>query len=105
MADVRVTVDLAGVEKKVSPQAMKRGKIAAGSEALLIMEHYVPLGAGGGALRASGHVEGKFQYHAICDGSQTSLADTLCAWSSPLILFPQIQTESLEVLARRWSLN
>lgn len=58
MADVRVTVDLAGVEKKVSPQAMKRGKIAAGSEALLIMENYVPLRAGGGALRASGHVEG-----------------------------------------------
>ena len=43
MADVRVSIDLAGVEKKVSPQAMQRGKIAAGSEALLIMDSSVPV--------------------------------------------------------------
>ncbi|HEM3505250.1 TPA: capsid protein [Streptococcus suis] len=57
MADVKVTVNLDGVERKVSPQAMQRGKIATGSEALLIMDSSVPLRAGGGALRASGRVE------------------------------------------------
>ncbi|WP_049507614.1 minor capsid protein [Streptococcus anginosus] len=67
MADVRVTVDLGGVEKKVSPQAMKRGKLAAGSEALLIMDSSVPLRAGGGALRASGRVEpnGDVSYNTV----------------------------------------
>ena len=67
MADVRVTVDLGGVEKKVSPQAMKRGKLAAGSEALLIMDSSVPLRAGGGALRASGRVEpnGDASYNTV----------------------------------------
>ncbi|NQJ67663.1 capsid protein [Streptococcus suis] len=67
MADVRVTVDLAGVENKVSPQAMQRGKIAAGSEALLIMDSSVPLRAGGGALRASGRVEpnGDASYNTV----------------------------------------
>ena len=58
MADVRVTVNLDGVQRKLSPQAMKRGKIAMGNEGLLIMENHVPLKAGGGALRASGHVNG-----------------------------------------------
>ncbi|MED5805750.1 minor capsid protein [Streptococcus anginosus] len=67
MVDVRVTVDLGGVEKKVSPQAMKRGKLAAGSEALLIMDSSVPLRAGGGALRASGRVEpnGDASYNTV----------------------------------------
>lgn len=67
MADVRVTVDLGGVEKKVSPQAMKRGKLAAGSEALLIMDSSVPLRADGGALRASGRVEpnGDASYNTV----------------------------------------
>ncbi|GGE26294.1 minor capsid protein [Streptococcus himalayensis] len=67
MADVRVAVDLAGVEKKVSPQAMQRGKIAAGNEALLIMDSSVPLRAGGGALRASGRVEpnGDVSYNTV----------------------------------------
>lgn len=67
MADVRVTVDLGGVEKKVSPQAMKRGKLAAGSEALLIMDSSVPLRAGGGALRASSRVEpnGDVSYNTV----------------------------------------
>ena len=67
MADVRVTVDLGGVEKKVSSQAMKRGKLAAGSEALLIMDSSVPLRAGGGALRASGRVEpnGDVSYNTV----------------------------------------
>ncbi len=67
MADVRVTVDLAGVEKKVSPQAMQRGKIAAGNQALLIMDNSVPLRAGGGALRASGRVEsnGDVSYNTV----------------------------------------
>ena len=51
MADVRVSIDLAGVEKKVSPQAMQRGKIAAGSEALLIMDSSVPLRSIGGVIR------------------------------------------------------
>ncbi|WP_070021799.1 minor capsid protein [Streptococcus agalactiae] len=65
MADVRVTVDLGGAEKKVSPQSMKRGKIAAGSEALLIMDSYVPLRRG--ALRASGRVEpnGDASYNTV----------------------------------------
>lgn len=67
MADVRVTVDLGGVEKKVSPQTMKRGKLAAGGEALLIMDSSVPLRAGGGALRASGRVEpnGDASYNTV----------------------------------------
>ncbi len=67
MADVRVTVDLEGAEKKVSPQTMKRGKLAAGSEALLIMDSSVPLRAGGGALRASGRVEpnGDVSYNTV----------------------------------------
>ncbi|NRG73888.1 capsid protein [Streptococcus suis] len=55
MADVRVTVDLAGVEKKVSPQSMQRGKIAAAEEAELIMRPHVPLRDG--ELRATAHVE------------------------------------------------
>lgn len=67
MADVKVTVNLDGVERKVSPQNLKRGKIAAGSEALLIMDSYVPLRAGGGALRASGRVEpnGDASYNTV----------------------------------------
>ncbi|MGT2969118.1 minor capsid protein [Streptococcus azizii] len=67
MADVKVTVDLGGVTKKVSPQALQRGKIAAGSEALLIMEHSIPLRAGGGELRASGRVEpnGDASYNTV----------------------------------------
>lgn len=67
MADVKVTVDLGGVYKKVSPQALQRGKIAAGSEALLIMESSVPLRAGGGELRASGRVEpnGDVSYNTV----------------------------------------
>lgn len=67
MADVKVTVDLAGVEKKVSPQAIQRGRIAAGRQALLIMEHSVPLRAGGGELRASGRVEpnGDVSYNTV----------------------------------------
>ncbi|MGQ7704932.1 minor capsid protein [Streptococcus suis] len=67
MADVKVTVNLDGVEKKVSPQAIQRGRIAAGSQALLIMEHSVPLRAGGGELRASGRVEpnGDVSYNTV----------------------------------------
>ncbi len=46
---------------------MQRGKIAAGSEALLIMDSSVPLRAGGGALRASGRVEpnGDASYNTV----------------------------------------
>lgn len=59
MADVRVTVNLDGVQRKLSPQAMKRGKVAMGEEGLLIMEHHVPLKSSGEeSLRASGHVNG-----------------------------------------------
>lgn len=67
MADVRVTVDLGGVERKVSSQAMQRGKLAAGNQALLIMDSSVPLRAGGGALRASGRVEsnGDVSYNTV----------------------------------------
>lgn len=67
MADVKVTVDLTGVYKKVSPQALQRGKIAAGSQALLVMDNSVPLRAGGGALRASGRVEpnGNVSYNTV----------------------------------------
>ncbi|MBL6440001.1 capsid protein [Streptococcus suis] len=67
MADVKVTVNLDGVEKKVSPQAIQRGRIAAGRQALLIMDSSVPLRAGGGALRASGRVEanGNVSYNTV----------------------------------------
>lgn len=67
MADVKVTVDLGRIEKKVSPQTMKRAKIAAGSQALLVMENSVPLRAGSGDLRASGRVEpnGDVSYNTV----------------------------------------
>ncbi|HEM3578219.1 TPA: capsid protein [Streptococcus suis] len=66
MADVRVTVDLGGVEKKVSPQAMQRGQLAMGGEAMQIMRDHVPLGATGD-LRASGRVErnGDVSYNTV----------------------------------------
>ncbi|HFI0467135.1 TPA: minor capsid protein [Streptococcus suis] len=66
MADVRVTVDLGGVEKKVSPQAMQRGQLAMGGEAMQIMRDHIPLGATGD-LRASGRVErnGDVSYNTV----------------------------------------
>lgn len=67
MADVKIAINLDGVEKKISPQAIKKGKIAVGGQALLIMEHSVPLRAGGGELRASGRVEpnGDASYNTV----------------------------------------
>lgn len=67
MADVRVTVDLKGIEKKVSPQAIQRGRLAMGDEALLIMESSIPFRPGGGDLRASGRVErnGDVSYNTV----------------------------------------
>ncbi len=72
MADVKVTVNLDGAEKKVSPQAIQRGRIAVGNQALLIMEHSVPLRAGGGELRDSGRVEpnGDVSYNTVYARSQ-----------------------------------
>ncbi|QBX13967.1 minor capsid protein [Streptococcus cristatus] len=65
MADVRVVVDLGGVERKVSPENLKRGKLAAASQAKLIMIPYIPMR--GGDLRASGRVEsnGDVSYNTV----------------------------------------
>lgn len=66
MADVKVIINLAGIEKKVSPQSVQRGKMAMGNEALMIMENSVPLRASGN-LRASGRVEhnGNVTYNTV----------------------------------------
>lgn len=55
MVNVRVSVDLDGVNRKMSSENLKRGKIAAGNQAMLIMEPYVPMRAG--AMRASVYVD------------------------------------------------
>ena len=47
----------------------------------------------------------RFSTIASLNGSKTSLADTIRAWSSTLAVFPQILAEPLDVLAKRWSLN
>lgn len=57
MADVQVKVDLAGVVKKVSPDNVKRGKIAAGNQAMLLMEPYVPMRDG--PMRVAAYVDGE----------------------------------------------
>lgn len=50
--DVKVTVDLKGVEKKVSPPAFAKGRLAMTTQILLDMNKYVP--AQSEALRNSG---------------------------------------------------
>lgn len=51
---INVKVDLTNIEKKLSPQAIKRGRIALSNQILIDSEPFVPLGSTG-ALRASGH--------------------------------------------------
>ena len=65
MPDVRVVVDLGGVERKFSPEAEKRGKLAIASQAMLIMDPHIPMR--GGALRASGRIEsnGDISYNIV----------------------------------------
>lgn len=65
MADVKVTVNLDGVKRKVSPENLKRGKLAAASQAMLIMDPYIPMRSG--PLRASGRVEsnGDVSYNTV----------------------------------------
>lgn len=41
--DVKITVDLKGVEKKVSPQAFDRGRLAMTNQMLMDMNKYVPV--------------------------------------------------------------
>lgn len=49
-----VKIDLKGVEKKVSPQNLAKGRLAIANQMLLDMEPYVPIRKG--ELRSSGHV-------------------------------------------------
>ncbi|MCY7144195.1 minor capsid protein [Streptococcus gordonii] len=65
MADVRVVVDLGGVNRKLSPEAEKRGKLAMASQGMMIMDPYIPLR--GGPLRASGRIEanGDISYNTV----------------------------------------
>ncbi|ENI8789263.1 minor capsid protein [Listeria monocytogenes] len=65
MADVRVVVDLGGVERKFSPETVKRGKLAMASQGMMIMEPYIPFR--GGPLRASGRIEsnGDISYNTV----------------------------------------
>lgn len=53
--DVKVKVDLKGLEKKVSPQSFARGQLAMTNQMLLDMNKYVP--ARSEALRSSGHAD------------------------------------------------
>ena len=52
-ADVTVKVDLKGLEKKCSPEAVKRGQVAMTNQILLDMNKYIPVQSG--HLRGSGH--------------------------------------------------
>lgn len=52
-ADVTIKVDLQGLDKKCSPEAVRRGQIAMSNQMLLDMNKYTP--AQSGHLRGSGH--------------------------------------------------
>lgn len=52
-ASVNVKVDLKGLEKKCSPEAVRRGQIAMTDQMLLDMNKFVPMRSG--KLRESGH--------------------------------------------------
>lgn len=52
-ADVTIKVDLKGLEKKCSPEAVRRGQIAMSNQMLLDMNKYTPVQSG--HLRGSGH--------------------------------------------------
>lgn len=54
MGGANVKIDLKGVEKKVSPTALAKGKLAIANQAMLDMERFVPKRRGD--LRSSGHV-------------------------------------------------
>lgn len=52
-SSLSVKIDLKGLEKKCSPEAVRRGQIAMTDQMLLDMNKYVPTQSG--ALRGSGH--------------------------------------------------
>ena len=52
-ANVSIKVDLKGLEKKCSPEAVRRGQIAMSNQMLLDMNKYTPVQSG--HLRGSGH--------------------------------------------------
>ena len=54
MGGANVKIDLKGVEKKVSPQNLAKGRLAVANQMLLDMDRFVPKRKG--ILRASGHV-------------------------------------------------
>ena len=54
MVDVSIKIDLKGIEKKLSPEAIARGKLAIANQMMMDMERFVPKQKG--YLRASGHV-------------------------------------------------
>lgn len=52
---VKVSFNLNGIERKVSPQALAKGKLAIANQMLLDMDQFVP--RKGGDLRGSGSVQ------------------------------------------------
>ncbi|GAB2022065.1 minor capsid protein [Pseudolactococcus yaeyamensis] len=64
MSDVSIKVDLKGIEKKLSPANLRRGKLAMSNQMLLDMERFVP--RRDGTLRASGHAKAdEVKYTAV----------------------------------------
>lgn len=54
MSDVKVTVDLGNVKRKLSPEGFNKGKFALANQALADMNQFVPRKKG--TLRTTGHV-------------------------------------------------
>ena len=52
-ANVTIKVDLKGLEKKCSPEAVRRGQVAMSNQMLMDMNKYIPVQSG--HLRGSGH--------------------------------------------------
>lgn len=57
MFHIRMNTDLNRIEQKVSDSNIRKGKSAMANQILIDTDKYVPMSGGGGALRASAHVE------------------------------------------------
>ncbi|WP_342512255.1 minor capsid protein [Sporosarcina sp. FSL K6-1522] len=54
---VRVTINLTGVKKKLSQEAVNRGRYALANQAMPDMNQFVPMQSGGGILRLSAAID------------------------------------------------